>query len=275
MYIEHLKPFGIKIHNVLLKDITNRLVNKICKYMDSHQLVVIPKQELNAKTWVKICHLLGTVIKYSYFIHPQHPEILLVTPKIKKGKSIGVFGDKSVDWHTNGTARQNPENGLGLYCVQPGLKSVISFVNCHLVYKDLSGEQKKFYEKIKIYFKYSNKRLLNSKGLENDVLKKMGEGVVKPLCIKSLTSNKKAVYFGVNYIDKVEGFSKSEQADFIKRLSKICFQEKYIYHHNWSAGDCLFADQYLTQHKRTGFEGERLLYRTVFYYGAAIKNMNN
>ena len=266
MRIEYLKPFGIKIHNILLENINKKLANKICKYIDFHQLVLIPKQELSAKKWVEICNLLGRVTKYSYFTHPQHPEVLLVTPKVKKGKPIGVFGHKSVDWHTNGTARQDPENGLGLYCVQPGFKSVISFANCHFVYRDLSVEQKKIYEKINIYFKYSNKRLLNSKGLEKDVLKKMGQGVVKPLCIKSLISDKKAVYFGVNYIDKVVGFSKSEQSNFITELSKICFQDKYIYHHNWSKGDCLFADQYLTQHKRKAFEGERLLYRTVFYY---------
>ena len=262
-----LKPFGVKIKNIDLKTTISKFNKKLINLLDNNQLIIVPNQFLNPKDWVKICNYIGRVTKYKYFTHYQHPEIILVTPDVKNGKKIGIFGDKNVDWHTNGTARENPENGLGIYCVKPGINSITSFANCHLAFEKLPSRKKIIYDKIKIKFKYENDRFIYSSGKEKETLKKMGKGCIKPLCIESPVSKKKGIYFGINYIRKFIGIPEETQKQLIAELYEYIFQEKHIYHHSWSKGDCLFADQYLTQHKRNSFTGKRMLYRTVFYYG--------
>ncbi|MCZ0932298.1 MAG: TauD/TfdA family dioxygenase [Oligoflexia bacterium] len=261
MYTVSLNPYGIKIENINLKNTVKKDYKKIIDLLDTYQLVIIPNQILTPKEWIEICKHIGKVTKYKYFTHPQHPEIVLIKPD-------GMLGSGEIGWHTNGMARQSPENGLGVYCVEPGTNSITSFVNCHLAYKQLPDHKKTYYNKLKVDFKYENNRYVYASGKQKETLTQMGTGCMKPLCIESPVSEKKAMYFGINYINKLIGVSTDLQEQLMKELSKYIFQEKYIYHHSWSKGDCLFADQYLTQHKRNSVTGKRLLYRTVFYYGS-------
>ena len=268
--ITHLKPFGVCLEKVNLHSDDHLAIDTIRNFLNQNQLVIVKNQNLSAPQWVSICYAIGTPTKYIYFTHPDHAEIVLVTAEKKDKQPIGLFGKQELGWHTNGTARENPENGLGIYGLNPGNNSVTSFANCHLAYERLSDVEKNKYQSFKLRFKYKNHRFISSKKSEEDVLVKMGDGhgkgIVKPFYSESPSTKKKAIYWGVNYLESIIGLDESLQEDFIEKMTHFCFSDEFIYHHKWSLGDCIFADQLLTQHKRNAVKGVRLIYRTVFHY---------
>ncbi|MCJ8277188.1 MAG: TauD/TfdA family dioxygenase [Bdellovibrionales bacterium] len=268
MKLTPLKPFGIKIEDVSILE--PRVLGQIQSLMLEHELVIVKKQSLKADEWVKVCSAVGNVKQYKHFTHPQHPEIILVTPEKKDGVAIGLFGKNELSWHTNGTARINPEPGLGIYGLNPGQNSVTSFANCHLAYEKLSNEKKLHFQKLKVRFKYENNRFIKSDNKEAQVLSRMGsgesEGIIKPLCITHPISKKIALYWGVHYVDKIMDVEPSLEKELQRELDEICFSPQNIYDHYWEEGDCLFADQLLTQHKRNSVQGDRLVFRSVFFY---------
>jgi taurine dioxygenase len=269
MNIKELFPFGVEIEGIDL--IENDYGSLIRSLLLKHEVVIVRGQDLSAGQWVKACQRIGPATSYKHFVHEDFPEIILVTPEIRNSKSVGLFGDNDLGWHTNGTARENPEIGLGLYLneADDASSTVTSFANCALAFNDLDQSIKKELLGLNGLFSYENHQMISSGGLEEEVLSRMGgngKGVIKPLIAKHPVSGKDALYWGVHYMKDILCCDHNRTRDLMEAVSDHCFKDEYIYHHRWQKGDCLFADQLMTQHKRTAFKGRRVAFRTVFRY---------
>ncbi len=269
--VSPLAPFGASVKGIDLNEGSQNDLQLIITLLKKHQFVVVKNQNLELSKWVEALYGLGQPTRYKHFVHPEHPELVRVTSKKDpSGDPLGLFGAGDLGWHTNGTARLNPENGLAIYGAQNVAGSVTSFANCHLYYESLSNEEKRHLDTLEARFAYQNNRFIKSDERESSVLSKMGAGaeggVVKPLISTCPATGKKAFYLGVNYLESIVSMPPEDSQQLISEHSARCFSGHFIYNHLWETGDCIFADQLLTQHKRGRVVDDRMVLRTVFHY---------
>jgi taurine dioxygenase len=91
-------------------------------------------------------------------------------------------------------------------------------------------------------------------------------GNFQPPLVKTNIVGTKGLFFPYNYIKNIKGMTEQETDNLLKPLWDFVLQEKYCYHHDWTDGDIIISDQWLSVHKRWEFPNieKRLLHRAVF-----------
>jgi len=200
----------------------------------------------------------------------------------KEGTPTGLFADYNLGWHSDGMVEGPDRICICLHCVNPGESNtgVTSFVNLRDAYKDLPLDIKEIVNQVEVgislqVFRGDKNPLHNTKfkGYEipkTDPLSKAYENMDcwnyvfrKPLVMSHPWHKAKSLFFiPTSIVDmKRKDNAPIDTQGLWDYLTDHIFQEKYIYHHKWEAGDLLFNDQWFNLHKRSATAGSRLLHR--------------
>lgn len=265
-------------HDVELKDMSTEEIRVWAKCLPRDNVILLKNQECEKEDLARIYGAIGRVCMpvdlktghKEFFADDDYPQLMRVTNERKDGEKIGIFADKELDWHSNGNARnQGKECCVALYCVREGMNTITSFADMRQAYRDLPKDIKKEVDDIECLYKFENGTFydLEEDDKELEMFENRGvykDGVRRPLVYTHPYDGDNGLYYTFHYIK--EAFNTTRWEELYKYLMKHCFQEKYIAHHHWSAGDLIFMDQFHSLHKRNAVEGERLLYRTALDY---------
>jgi len=260
-------------HNIRLKDMTDEEIRIWGRSIAEDNVIILEDQDLSKDDLIRIYYAIGVVLvpNREFFCDDQYPQLMRVTNERKDGEKIGLFADKELDWHSNANGRDaGTECCVALYCVRPGEGTVTSFVDTRQAYNDLHPAWKKEVDNITCLFKFENNTFydLDDDDKELEMFRNRGffkNGVVKPLVYTHPYDHTRGLYFPFHYIREMYGNSQGFD-EIMEFLKQHIFQQKYMYHHSWKAGDLCFMDQYHSLHRRNAVQGDRLLYRSSLDY---------
>lgn len=207
--------------------------------------------ELNDDEYALICHSLSTS-ETKPFVEWDFGHLLNLTNK--KNSPNYIFSNEAVPLHWDGAFHEVPAI-LAFYCVENEVQGGNTFFsNTSKVVKDLNFE---LFEKLKVSsIRYETQKVAHYGGVLNQSLL-IRHPFTDELCIRigqEVHTKKNPVKRTVCGDDKA-----------IKSLEDKIINSKYLYEHQWSKGELLFADNYSLLHGRHALisneEGKRLLKR--------------
>jgi taurine dioxygenase len=261
---------------VIIEDIDLRLATAddmrfIGNLISKHLVVVIPNQKLTIQDEIRICEMIGNIEDYSRYAQSMtHIEDLIVPnsnykltrvtgAKNERGKR-GAFGHQSeLSWHADQSANSWRCPIVYLYGITGTEGSRTSWINNILSYNDLPDALKEEIKDLKIVNGYKKGAYSEDHwGKEVDI-----NFTYTPNLVYTNRSGQTGLFFPFLQIHQIVGMNDEESLDIVSTLRKHVEQEKYMYHHDWSNGDIVFHEQWLSLHKRwycENIEG-RLLHR--------------
>jgi alpha-ketoglutarate-dependent taurine dioxygenase len=207
-------------------------------------------------------------------VDKKMPGMIRVTPiKDSIGRSIGLFGDGELFWHSNECADVAFTPGVSLMGWQNMVGSCTGFCTSADWYERQSESFRKELDDMIVIHNYQRDRLQKDPIPDQEKFYKNNscpdDDMDVPLIIRS-PGGIKGVHLGVNTFDYIDGMSKIESDKLFTRIRKEMFTEEYIYKH-WYQSDkdiCLF-DNSITLHNREIEQGlipDRMGYRIQFDY---------
>lgn len=171
-----------------------------------------------------------------------------------RGKTMGVFGDGELKWHSNECGTTIFAPGVALMGWESMKGSATGFLTTTDYYESLSESFRSELDQMIVVHNYQSASINPTKVPEQESFYQdnqcpQPDGRV-PLIIKS-PGGIKGIHLGIAAFDYVEGMSKEESKKLFDRLQKEMFVDKYIYDH-WYQGEgdiCLF-DNSITLHRR-------------------------
>ena len=260
-------------HDIKLKDMSDEEIRVWARCIPADNVVILKDQGLEKEDLVRIYDAIGNVVKPNreFFCDEEYPQLMRVTNEREDGEKTGLFADKELDWHSNANGRDaGTECCVALYCVRQGIDTVTSFVDTRRAYHTLPIKWKEEVDKITCLYKFENNTFydLEEDDRELEMFRNRGffkDGVAKPLVYTHPYDHQNGLYFTYHYIRVMSGNTRLAGA-VIAYLKHHIFQEKFMYHHEWKAGDLCFMDQYHSLHKRNAVSGDRFLYRSALDY---------
>jgi alpha-ketoglutarate-dependent taurine dioxygenase len=290
MKIKNLNNCGVEILDIDISNLTDSDYQEIKKILHEHLVVVIKNQSTLSVPFAKLVHKLGRgginslwqaiwdrngnkITDRSYI--PQNPfeyngpdelwPVQRVTGQRKNGSISGIFATGTLDWHCNMNSL-NKCDGVALHGISEGIVGTsTSWMDTTKAFLDLPQDIRERCEKVWAHFECAPE--IWAEGLQKDqwdkIMEMNPEPYRLPLVNKSRTG-KKGLYF--HYMNKC---TIPKDPELLEILKKHCFQDKYIYKHEWEPGDVVLSDQLLTLHKRDQDDPEilkeRILHRYIFY----------
>ena len=290
MNIKPLNNCGVEIVDIDITNLTDADYEEINELFLEHLVVVIRNQPMLTVPYAKIVHRCGRIANWSQAIWDidgnvleNKPEKVInpfkysgpdksypvqrVTGQIKEGKRTGIFGQGKLDWHSNMNGPFNRARGVSLQGVSPGIIGTsTSFMDTTLAYEAMSDALKKRCENVIGTFKYAPE--IWAEGLPDAQLAYMtrnNESSYEMPLLNESFRGKTGLYF--HFHNKC---SFPTDPELLEILKAHCFQEQFIYKHEWEIGDIILMDQVLTLHKRDQDDpeilSERILSRYTFNF---------
>jgi alpha-ketoglutarate-dependent taurine dioxygenase len=257
---------AVEIADFDIREFTIEQAHEIRDVLRKELVVVIREQDRDPYNYAKLIHHIGGICNWDQCYRdidgntlnkdPSYPDfdnwdktksfpVQRVTGEKKNGEFTGIFPLGKLDWHCN---LNGPDRADGV-AIQ-GIKGVVgtrtSWNNTALALKDMPsdlrdrirGKYAKFYYNptkwSDIYNKQQLAFMLRNRHHYTMWLEQTNVGGVEGL------------YLYTTNDCEIQGDDKKLFDD----LQDFLFQEKYLYHHEWSIGDMVLSDQLLTLHKR-------------------------
>lgn len=209
-------------------------------------------------------------------VDKKMPGMIRVTPiKDSSGRSIGLFGDGELFWHSNECADVAFTPGVSLMGWQNMVGSCTGFCTSADWYERQSDSFRKELDDMIVIHNYHRDRLQKDPIPDQEKFYKNNscpdDNMDVPLIIRS-PGGIKGVHLGINTFDYIDGMSKNDSDKLFAKIRYEMFSEEYIYKH-WYQSDkdiCLF-DNSITLHNREiehGLIPDRMGYRIQFDYDA-------
>ena len=213
------------------------------------------------------------------YLLPDHQEIIRISNVQENGKNIGI-SDAGQYWHSDLSYTKNPSRcSILLSKVIPKADGDRTFgdtcfVNTVAAFEDLDGDTQKRLSSMKAVHSYADRyekmRVANNGASQrpplSDEQKKQVPDIVHPVVRTHPISGKKSIFVNEGFTTRIEGLSPAESDRLLKQLFDHCTSEKFMYRHQWKAGDMIMWDNCTTQHLAVadyGLHQPRLMHRTT------------
>jgi len=262
-----LKPgFGVEILDLDLATAPEEDLLGFDAVFNSNPVVVVRNQTLTAAQVVKVSERMGRIsAQHRVGPHPEFPAITILSNKKVDGKPIGAH-EAGRNWHTDGTTYA--KLGLitmlyGIECPPEGGDTLIA--DAATAYDDLTDAQKSEVDQIQVVHNRAHLiQKYNRAVLTAEDLEKMKD-VLHPAVVTSPLDGRKAFFLTNGSTKGVVGMSDEDGVALVKKWINHVVQDKYVYRHQWQAGDVLIWNDMCTMHSATHYDDtkyDRLVYRT-------------
>jgi taurine dioxygenase len=261
-----LKPaFAVEIHDIDFNTATEEQLGEFDRLVNETAVVVVRDQALDASRVLSVAARMGRVsAQHRTGPHPDHPGITILSNKRVDGKLIGV-PDAGRNWHTDGTTYE--KLGLktllyGIECPPVGADTLIA--DAAAAFESLAEQRQRELEALTVVHnratliqKYSRAALS-----ESDLAKMVD--VFHPIVVKSDIDGRKSLFVTNGSTKSVVGMPDEAGWALVKELIAHATQDRFVYRHQWRAGDVLIWNDVGTLHQASPFDEdkyERLVYR--------------
>jgi taurine dioxygenase len=275
--VRNLSPaLGAAITGIdLRRDLNPATVAALLQAWHRHLVLVFPGQALAEADQIRIAEHFGEIQGRS---RPEatrreagrtsHPGVMLVSNIRENGEPIGSLPDGEMQFHSDMCYTENPVKGTFLYAIEvPSAGGDTLFLNMYSAYDGLPEAMKARLAGLRALNSYSH-------GYSGATLRSANQRLPEdrhfthPVVRTHPDTGRQALYINRLMTMEIEGLPEAESAALLEELFTHIEQERFIYAHNWRAGDLVLWDNRCTLHARTDFSaGERRLLRRVVIKG--------
>lgn len=264
----HDNGWTVIVEDIDLRKITQQEANIIAKYLLTNTVVVVKGQQLTPEDEINICEKIGEIQDFSgiditpgFVLKNGQDKIIRVSGGLDDHGNPGMFGHVTeLEWHCNRVSDPDRKPIIWLYGASGTKGSRTSWINNILSYNDLPQEKKEFFKTLKLNVGNTQQFINYYRG---DDYNPQDITEYRPNLVYTNMLGTTGLFFSWNQTHFIDGLEAEQGRQLIQELKEWCEQEKYMYHHDWEDGDCVFHEQWLGIHKRWEFPhmDKRVLHR--------------
>lgn len=238
-----------------------------------HSILVFRGQTLTEAQQVAFTRRFGDLYDHllSQFLHPEQPELLVVSNILENGKPIGLL-DAGRLWHADLSYLQQPSAGAMLYAREvPDQGGDTLFADTIAAYealpedvKDRLKGKRALHRFIESYEKLAKLNPLRPK--LTDAQRAKLEDSVHPVAFVHPGNGRTGLYVSEGFSSRILGIPEAESRALLDRLYAHSTEDRFVYRHRWRQGDLVFWDNRSTIHLATGgyaLPQRRLMHRST------------
>lgn len=272
----HENGWTIMLEDFNFSTATQDDINHIARLLATNTLVVARNQHLSIKDEIRVAEMFKDPQRF-YTDNPESTDVMFKGAEVPGSENIalrvtgakdengltGIAGHESeMHWHSNDQTTPHRKSLIWLYSVKGSKGSRTSWNNNIMSYEQLSEEQKKLLDPLKL----SILKNVSLNDYEPDGADKVDDYC--PNLVMENIAGKKGMYFPFLQISGFEELTAEQSKEIMDWLAPYTIQDKFCYHHDWQDGDVVIGEQWLGIHKRWPFDQieERLLHRIAFEF---------
>jgi len=236
-----------------------------------HSVIVFRGQKITEQQQIEFSRRFGDLEIHvlKQFLHPQHPEILLISNIVENGKNIGIV-DAGRYWHSDLCYKPVPSMGSTLYSIEVPrdesgkILGDTLFASVACSYDALPDKLKQRVAGLKALnsLEHTFDRTRKDADIRTEQVdtpeinrtrvaeeqKKLVEAI-HPVIRTHPVTGRKCIFVNDSTTVKVLGVSDSESEDILGELRTRCIRQDFVFRHKWQVGDVLMWDNCATQHQ--------------------------
>ncbi|MBI3372834.1 MAG: TauD/TfdA family dioxygenase [Betaproteobacteria bacterium] len=221
-------------------------------------LLVLHDVQMTPGQHIELARRFGPIERHAAegFAHPDHPEILVVSNIMKKGRPIGAIYAGQY-WHSDMSYVSRPPMQSLLYALQlPGIGGDTMFANMYRAYEALSGPMKRFLGAVEAVHDYSHaydtyfNRLKERPPLTPELRAKVPP-VRHPVVRTHPVTGRKSLFVSPGFTTGFVGMPAEESGPILEFLFGHSVRPEFIYRHRWRMRDLVIWDNSCTLHLAT------------------------
>jgi taurine dioxygenase len=207
-----------------------------------------------------------------HFLHPEFPEILLVSNEQRDGKNIGL-ADAGRYWHSDLSYKAEPSLG-SLLCskVLPAEGGDTLFASMIAAYERLPAALRARLDGLRAVHDYAARMAKQGRPDLSAAQRAEVPPVVHPVVRVHPETGKRALFVSEGFTTHILDISETESAAILEQLFAAEKAKDIIYRHKWRPGDMVMWDNRAVIHLAAGCPPEmaRTMYRTTIKGGVPL-----
>lgn len=203
------------------------------------------------------------------FLHPEHPEILLVSNEQRDGKPIGL-ADAGRYWHSDLSYMAEPSLGSFLLSrVRPAEGGDTMFASMHAAYERLPMSLRNRIDSLRAEHSYALQADKRAAAGQRPPLTPEQRAavppVVHPVVRRHDATGRAALFVNEGFTARILDLPEAESAALLDQLFAAAREPAIQYRHRWRDGDMVMWDNRAVTHLATGCPPgmARTLHRTT------------
>lgn len=196
----------------------------------------------------------------------RRPEIAVVSNIVENGRALGSLGSGEAVWHTDSSYVDVPTAGSFLHAREiPPSGGATYFLNMYAAFDSLSDDLRMAVEDKRIQHPATHR----SDGTPYPGFETVDDitavpGARHPVIRTHPESGRLALYLGRRPNAWVVGMDVAASDDLLDALWDHVTQDRFVYRHDWRAGDLVVWDNRCVMHRRDPFDpnARRMMHRT-------------
>ncbi|MFT8246296.1 TauD/TfdA dioxygenase family protein [Roseomonas sp. BN140053] len=245
--------------------------NTLKAAFEQNSVLVIRRQEITPAQQVAFSRRLGELEIHvlRQFLHPDAPEILLVSNEKRDGKPIGL-GDAGHYWHSDLSYKEEPSLGSALYArVLPRDGGDTLFASMHAAYDRLEPALRERLIGLTGVHDYGYRSDIQARAGTRPPLTEAQRAAVPPvehpLVRLHDATGRPALFVNEGFTTRIPELPPAESDAFLRQLFAASVDPAVTYRHHWQPGDMVLWDNRAVIHLATGCPEDqaRTLHRTT------------
>lgn len=227
---------------------------------NQHSVLLFRDQHINEAQHLAFSRRFGELEVHvlDQYLHPQHPEILIVSNVMDGDRHVGIY-DAGRYWHTDLSYMAVPSRGSLLFAMEVPVGDQgkplgdTLFTSTAAAYDALTDDMKHRLSGLEAEFSLANRHAkLVADGDDNAVLDDSHASKVPPVVHKIVRTHpvtgRRSIYVNEGQTARILGLPDAESRALLQELFAQCARPEFIYRHHWRVGDVLMWDNIPTQH---------------------------
>jgi len=255
---------GARLDGVDLNRLDDAMFATIEGALHRHGVIVLSDQHIDERVFLDFSKRFGPleINITSRFQHPAHPEILVLSNRMRDGEPVGL-ADAGQGWHTDNSYNRIPGRASILYALEVPVREGV--VLGDTLFADMRAAWRTLPEPVKAkladraaehdFAKFYDD-MIKSKGSTRppltDAQRRARPPVPHPLALRHPYTGETCLYADPGYTTRIIGMDPAESDALLASLFEHETQPALIYRHKWRRYDMLIWDNCATIHMATG-----------------------
>ena len=271
-------PIGAAITAVdLSEELDESTQGALLEAWNRHSVLVFRDQQLSPEPLIRFSRRFGELEVHvlDQYLHPEHPEILVVSNIVENGRHVGIYNAGKY-WHSDLSYMAEPSRGSILYAVEIPEENGqplgdTMWTSTAAAYEALGEPMQRRLDGLTATFSLDNRfTTLVSDGDEEvgitDDQKTKTPEVKHPIVRTHPVTGRKCIFANKGHTSSIVGLEEDESRLLLEELWEHCTRPEFVYRHRWQPGDVVMWDNVPTQHlaiRDYDLPHRRLLHRTT------------
>jgi taurine dioxygenase len=243
----------------LSKDMDDATFAEIRAAFYRHSVIVFRKQRITEEQQIAFSRRFGDqeIHLLTQYLHPHHPEILIVSNVLENGRNIGIY-DAGRYWHSDLSYMPKPSLASILYALEvphdEGGQPLgdTMFASVTAAYDALPENIKQHVAGLKAVNSLNHRfeklqRDGDTSAKLTDEQRKVSEAV-HPVVRTHPVTGRKCIFVNDGQTARILDVTEEESGKLLKILCSQCIRPEFVYRHKWQVGDVLMWDNCAVQH---------------------------